>query len=54
MTKHEEYYVKMVEENQEVFNAFMEIHDKYAKDYKTWQTEFNHQGKEIVEIIREW
>ncbi len=54
MTKHEEYYIKMVEENQEVFNAFMEIHDKYAKDYKTWQTEFNNQGKKVVEIIREW
>lgn len=54
MTKHEEYYIRMVEENQEVFNAFMEIHDKYAKDYKTWQTEFNAQGKKVVEIIREY
>lgn len=46
--------MEMVETNQEIFNVFMDLHDKYTKDPVKWQNDFNTTGKKIVEIIREW
>lgn len=54
MTKHEKYYVEMIEANQEIFNKFIDLHDKYSKEPNKWQNEFNTQGKKVVEIIRDW
>lgn len=54
MTKHEQYYVEMVEKNRDLFDKFMDIHDKYMKDSRTWQEEFNTIGNKAVTVIREW
>lgn len=54
MTKHEKYYMEMIEQNRDLFNQFMDIHDKYVKDQFSWQVKFNIIGEKVVEIIREW
>ena len=54
MTKHEEYYQRMIDENPEIFSLFMDIHDKYVLDSQQWQTKFNLIGEKVVEIIRDW
>ena len=54
MTKYREYFLKMIEENQEVFDDFKKIHDKYEKDTSSHQTEYNTAGKPIIEIVREY
>ena len=43
---------QMMDENQELFNNFKEIHDEYALDPPKWQKIFNNYGKEIQDMIR--
>ena len=54
MTKYKQYFQQMMDENQELFSAFQTIHDGYKQDRKTWSQKFHGQGKEVVEIIRDW
>ena len=44
----------MLEENRAKFEAFKIIHDGYKQDRKAWSKQFHEQGKEVVEIIRDW
>ena len=44
----------MIDENPEVFNKFIDLHDKYQKDPETHQTEYNTVGEKVVAIIRDW
>ena len=44
----------MIDENTEIFNDFMDMHDKYVKDPANWQVKYNMQGEKVVTIIREW
>ena len=54
MTKHEKYFLQMLEDRFYQFEKFQEVHDKYALDPDKWQSQFNKEGKLIVKIIREW
>jgi len=54
MAKFKQYFKKMCEENKKEFEDFKLLHDKYAKDKKTHQSEFNQIGETIVEKIRQW
>ena len=54
VTKHEEYYQRMIDENSQIFNDFMELHDKYMKDPASYQAKYNAMGEEVVSIIRDW
>lgn len=54
MTKYKDYVQKMLEDNQEVFDAFRIIHDQYSLDPNANQEEFNRNGKIVQEIIREY
>lgn len=47
-----QFYDQMVSQNQKEFDDFKIIHDKYADDPKTHQTEFNNQGRDIQDLIR--
>lgn len=53
MTKYEEYFNRMVAENEDKFSEFREVHDAYAED-PTLQDEYNDVGKPILDIIREY
>lgn len=54
MSKHQQYYQQMIDENSKEFKQFMDLHDKYVRDPKTHQSEYNSVGEKIVSIIRDW
>jgi len=53
MSKYVKYYQEMIDENRELFNDFMDIHDKYAKDKKSHQDEFNKIGRKVMDVVRD-
>lgn len=54
MAKYQEYFKTMLTQHKELFDDFKQIHDKYTKDPKTWQQEFNEKGQEILRTIRRY
>lgn len=54
MTKYQQYYQKMWDENKQVLSDFMEIHDKFKSDRKKYSKEFNEHGKAVREIMESW
>ncbi|HEX8965841.1 MAG TPA: hypothetical protein VF820_05415 [Patescibacteria group bacterium] len=54
MTKSQQYFHDMMEYNKKVFEDFKVLHDKYEKDQKKFQDEFNEKGEEILRIIRKY
>jgi hypothetical protein len=54
MTKYKQYFQEMIDENQQLFTDFKEIHDGYKTDRKTWSKRFHEEGKKVVEIVRDW
>ncbi len=45
-------FEEMVSKHEKEFDTFQELHDKYEKDPKKWQAEFNKEGEKIMEIVR--
>lgn len=54
MTKTEQYYQKMVDQNLDLFGQFQDIHDNYALNPQLWQAQYNEMGGKVVAVIREW
>ena len=54
MTKYQEYYKRMVDNNKELFEKFRNIHDAYALDPDNLQDEFNATGAKVLEAMQEW
>jgi len=54
MPKFRDYFRQMMDENQEMFANFAQVHTKYQQDKQQWQEEFNKQGEKVVEVVREW
>lgn len=54
MTKYQEYYKRMVDNNKELFEGFRNIHDAYALNPDKLQDEFNTIGAKVLEAIQEW
>lgn len=54
MTKSQQYFQDMMEYNQEAFDTFKQIHDKYDPQTKAHQEEFNQVGESIMTIIRKY
>lgn len=54
MTKYREYYLKMVENNKELFETFQRLHDRYALDEEKWQEKFNKEGEKVLNVVREY
>jgi hypothetical protein len=54
MTKYREYYQKMLNNNEELFENFQRLHDRYALDEERWQEEFNKEGEKILNVVREY
>jgi len=52
--KYKEYFQKMKDENQELFEKFAAIHEQYKLNKQVNQAKFNDIGKQVVELIREW
>jgi hypothetical protein len=54
VTKYQQYFQQMLEQHPMLFASFKQIHDKYAQDPETWQEQYNEQGKDVLEVIREY
>lgn len=54
MTKYQEYYNRMVEDNKEAFDRFTQSHFEYSTNQDKYQEKFNQEGERILKIIREW
>lgn len=54
MTKHQQYFQDMLENNKELFDEFRKIHDAYQHDSKTFQKEFNEKGEKILTVVRKY
>jgi hypothetical protein len=54
MPKYRDIFRQMIADHEAKFASFKEVHDKYALDSKTWQKEYNQQGAEIVDLIRNY
>lgn len=54
MTKHEQYYQKMIDENLGLFGEFEQIHDNYNLNPQNWQIKYNEIGGKVVSVIRSW
>lgn len=51
--KYLEMFNEMVEKHEKEFDAFQELHNRYEKDPRKWQSQFNSEGAKILEIVRE-
>lgn len=52
--KYKQYYEKMLEKEQELFEEFKPIHDSYRENRAKHQAEFNQVGSKVVEAIHDW
>ena len=54
MTKYQQYYQKMWDENKDVLGSFLTVHDRFKTDRKKYSHEFNSEGKAVRELIEDW
>lgn len=52
MPKYQQFVTDMIKNNQQLFDQFKNVHDRYCLDPKTNQEEFNKVGFEIQEVMR--
>ena len=54
MTKHREYFEKMISENKPLFEQFRKLHDYYAANPNRYQIAYNIEGAKVVEVMHEY
>lgn len=54
MSKYKNHFKTMLEENQDLFNAFKEIQDNYAQDPNSFKNQFDREGTKIMRVIRRY
>lgn len=54
MVRYKEYVKKMIDENRDLFDEFRVIHDKYSLENEKHQSELNHIGEKVQEVIKEY
>jgi hypothetical protein len=54
MTKTDQYYLLMLEQNKKMFEVFREVHDEYALDPKKYQELFNEIGHDVQDVVRRY
>ncbi|MBD3250447.1 MAG: hypothetical protein GF381_02680 [Candidatus Pacebacteria bacterium] len=52
--KYQQYFDQMMKENQELFDQFRPIHERYKQNNEAHQAEFNQQGKQVRRVIQQW
>lgn len=52
MTKYQETFNQMLEQNKELFEKFAKLHDEYALSPQKLQSEFNALGAQIQNVIK--
>lgn len=54
MTKYKQMFDEMIKNNRDLFIKFKITHDMYVTDSKTWSKQFNAEGEQVLEIIRDY
>ena len=54
MVKYKEYFKKMCDENKELFDNFLFIHNLYKANRKANQVVFNEEGLVVRHVIEDW
>ena len=54
MAKYKEMLTEMLEIHKDIFASFKDIHDKFAKNPKAYQKQFNEEGQDVLRIIQKW
>lgn len=54
MAKYKKMLSEMLEIHHDLFTSFKEVHDKFAKNPKTYQKQFNEEGQDVLRIIQKW
>lgn len=54
VTKYQEYFQMMIEENKTLFDEFKNLHDRYGLEEEKLQEEFNKVGSKVQSVIRHW
>ena len=54
MTKFKEYFQRMIEQNQDAFDKFRNVHNEYVLNPDPNQENYNIEGAKILKIIKEW
>ena len=54
MTKYKQTIEDMLKHNRELFDKFIEVHNRYLTDPKATQAEFNEIGSEVQDIVRHY
>lgn len=44
----------MSEQNADLFDRFQPIHDGYILDEKKWADMFHTQGRDVIDVMRDW
>lgn len=53
-SKYEVYFQEMLEQNKDLFEKFVVVHNNYSTDPKKYQSEFNEIGDEVLDVIRKY
>ena len=54
MQKYQTVYIRMAEENKELFDNFRAVHDAYVVNPDANKARFNEIGSELMDIIRSY
>lgn len=52
--KYQQIFLQMLKENETLLADFKLLHDKYEKDPKTYQDEYNKEGEKFLEVIQKY
>lgn len=52
MTRYQEYYQEMIDQNKDLFDSFRLVHDNYLINPDAWQDKLNTVGGDIMEVIK--
>lgn len=52
--KYKLFYQLMMDQNKQAFVDFKKIHDGFQKNAAEWEEKFHTEGRDILDIIRDW
>lgn len=54
ISKYQQYYQKMIDQNHKLFDQFARIHALYQIEPDKHQQDFHKIGMEVLDLVRDW
>ncbi|HQM15590.1 MAG TPA: hypothetical protein PLM16_00045 [Candidatus Woesebacteria bacterium] len=54
VAKYKQLYQMMRVQEESLFAEFAKLHQRYQQSPKQHQAEFNRQGEQVLEVVRDW